>query len=59
MISLRLSGIQGLSKKVVHFGARGNFPKNKKGQAAVTTCLKTIYQMGRGGFEPPTHGFSV
>jgi len=40
MISLRLSGIQGLSKKVVHFGARGNFPKNKKGQAATTTCPK-------------------
>ena len=36
----RKATAQGLSKKVVHFGARGNFPKNKKGQAATTTCPK-------------------
>ena len=47
------------SRPVQEIGALSDISKSGKEQAAVTTCRKKSCEMGRGGIEPPTHGFSV
>ncbi len=55
----RWANAPGLCRKLVQIGALSDISKSGKEQAAVTTCRKKSCEVGRGGIEPPTHGFSV
>jgi hypothetical protein len=55
----RATTAQSLCQKLERFESRAIFDYQQKKESSCNCYLRMTYQMGSGGFEPPTHRYSV